>query len=59
MATLAARIAGWVLGVSLRSSSGPSKQRVLRGNPSVRSASTKASRAQENASWISLPMPAY
>ena len=44
-AALTARIAGWVLAVLLRSSSGPSKQSRESSNPRTRSASSKTDRA--------------
>src|SRR5687767_4198424 len=57
MATDTARIAGWVLRVSWRSASGPSKQSRDSGSPSAASAAAKACRASACASAQAFPIP--
>src|SRR4051794_34034702 len=56
-AMLVARIAGWVLRVSVSSASGPSKQIALMLSPSARSARSNTSREEENAIARSFPIP--
>src|SRR5438034_2251004 len=58
-ATEQVRMAGWVLAVSLRSSSLPSKQSLEIEKPSVLSASSKTALAAAYFSASSLPMPGY
>ncbi len=59
MAIEAASRAGWVLAVSVSSSSGPSQQSWESGKPSAASASSKTARAAGDASAQALPMPTF
>ena len=52
-------MAGWVLAVSFSASSGPSKQSLLSGSSSARSAASNTKRAGSDASNASLPMPTF